>query len=446
MEKRVPFYSDHPLTGCLRDYTKDRVSLYRRIYAQCGDLGAFRIGLFPHVLVSSAEGVREVLVEKADSLEKPPGFRKAFMPLLGNGLITCENASHRSQRKLVAPAFNLRNLRKYADEMVGAARIHAEGLRDGVPVDLSDEMNRLTLRIVGRTLFSVDLLGEAHALSEAVGVGMHNCAHRMVHPYSVAPKWIPTTRNRSTQGMARRLDRAILRMVRERQGSPEPPLDLLTSLIQACDEETGARLSPTQIRDEVMSLFIAGHETTATALCWSYYLLMQNPQVHAQLRDEVSQVLGSRPAAYGDFENLKYVTAVIKEAMRLYPPIHSIARRVVRDMTILEAPIKRGTFVVISPFVLHRRADYFPSPEDFVPERFLPERESAIPRQSYIPFGAGARSCIGALFATLEATLVLATLTQQVSFESIGGGAPELQPLLTLRARGGVPATVRRVA
>ncbi len=443
MSRALALYPGLPIVGVLPAFIRDRLALFGRVRAHCGDLGGFRLPGQTVALVSSAQGAREALLEKSEAFEKSPILRRLARPILGDGIVACKNASHRRQRRLLAPAFTPRQLASYADRMVESTRLHQLDWQDGARIELVDEMTRLTLRIVGQALFSVDFLAEARPLAQAVETAIRHIGSLVTQPLR-APLWVQTPANRRINAAVRFLDQTMLRMIHERRAGASPPNDLLTSLVQARDDETNTQLSDREVRDEVMNLFAAGHETTAVGLSWTFHLLMRHPAAAERLRAEAVGVLAGRAARHEDFERLPYALAVFKEAMRLYPPIHSISRSAAQDVEILGTHIPRGTIVTVSPLLMHHRGDYFSEPDAFQPERFLGAAEKSIDRYAYIPFGAGPRSCIGSQFSLLEATLVVATLAQQVRFEPVDSEPVPAEALFSLRPGLPVAAIVRR--
>lgn len=441
----IPRLPGLPLVGHLLAFRRDPIALLRRVAARCGDVGVFRLGPRDVVLVTSADYAREILVERAASFEKGPVVRRFARPLLGDGLIACENAVHKARRRLVLPAFHHRHVARYAEEMVAAAERVARGLEDGAVVDVAEEMTRLTLRVVGRALFSVDLVEEARELSEAIAVVLRHVTGRIERPLQL-PLALPTPGGRAVRAAIDRLDGTILRMIAERRAAGSRPDggDLLDALAGARDEETGGGLTDRQIRDEAMNLFVAGHETTATALAWTFYLLARHPSAKRRLHDELDVALGGRAPVAADAAALPYCGQVFQEAMRLYPPVHSLGREAKEPVSVGPYRLPAGAIVVVSPLLMHHRADYFPDPEGFHPERFTPPVEDPFLASAYLPFGAGPRACLGSHFAITEGQLVLATIARQVELEWPGGPPVEPEMLVVLRPRGPVRLRVKR--
>ena len=419
----VPRMPGHWLLGHLLEFRRDRAAVLERAYREHGDMVEIR--LFHRILVLAAPDLaRAVLVDQADAFEKGPVVREYGRAVLGGGVLSCMNAAHRARRRLVAPAFAPRHVARYADAMAQATAEMVERWFAGGPVarlDLADEMMQLALRVVGGALFSIDFGRKGEELSEALETVNRLIARRIEQP------WRPP--GRPFRRAVAVLDGAIARMIAERRrlGPARAPTDLLSSLVFARDED-GRGLDDRQVRDDAMTLLVAGHETSATALAWALHLLGGHPEAWRKLRAEAREALGpERPADYDDLERLPYARQVMQEAMRLYPPVHSIGRQAFRDVDLRGVRVPRGRLVIVSTYLLHRRPDLWAQPMAFRPERF----EVAPPAYTYLPFGNGARVCVGNHFATAMGQIVLATIAQRVRLESRSDAAPEM--LVTLR-------------
>ena len=436
----IPVARGLPLLGNMRDFRLRRHDLLLRVSRECGDIGVYRVGPRRVVLVNSPELVHSLLVEHADEFEKSPALRRISQPVLGNGLLTSENEFHRRQRRLVAPAFQQRRIAAYAGVMADYAERIQRGWADGAEIDIAREMMRLTLWIVGKTLFDADVLGEAEELGLALTEAMQHFNRLLSLP--IPPTW-PLPRNRRAMAAAARLNATVYRMIADRRRGGGDRGDLLSMLLAAQDED-GSFMTDQQVRDESMTLFLAGHETTANALAWTCYLLTQHPLVYARLRAEADAALGGRTPTLDDLPRLPYALQVLKESMRLYPPAYMFGRYAARPVQLGGYRLPAGSIVTASPYAMHRRADFFPDPERFDPERFTPEAEARLPRYAYMPFGGGQRICIGNHFALMEAQIVLAALAQRVSFALLPGQRIEPEPLVTLRPRYGLRVRVVR--
>ena len=439
----IPQLPALPFLGNIRDFRSNRLELLLRVTRECGDIGVFRVGPLPVVLVNSPDYVSRILVEDAAAFEKSPMLRQHLRPLLGNGLVSSENQFHRRQRKLVAPAFQHQRVTTYADVMTTYTERIQESWVDGATIDIADEMRRLTMWIVGKTLFDADVLSEAEEIGQTITTFAH-VANEMANTLVRIPTSWPTRRGQRFRSAIARLDATIHRMIEQRRQGDQDRGDLLAMLLQAHDEDDGSFMTDQQVRDEAVTLFIAGHETTATALTWTWYLLTQYPEVYAKLRAELDQVLAGRAPTFADLNELPYTLQVFKEAMRIYPPAWVILRQAKQPVDLGQYRLPAGMRVAVSPYTLHRRVDYFPVPERFDPERFAQHAERQLPRYAYLPFGAGQRVCIGNHFALMEAQLIIATLVQRVTLELIPGQRIEAESLATLRPRHGIEMRVQR--
>ena len=437
-----PHVRTHPLDSTLRSLFGDRLRLLTRLSGEAGEIGLTRLGR-PVVLVNAPHHIHQVLVERADAFHKGPSLSVFARPVLGNGLLTSEDGFHRRQRKLVSPAFRHGRVTGYAPLMADRAERAQQAWDDGATLDIDRAMMRLTLGIVGKALFDTDVGGEADMFGRALTVAMHDMAHRMWSPLAIPRHW-PTPGNRRTERAVRHLDAAVYRLIAERRAGGVDRGDLLSLLLLAEGEEGEGGMTDAQARDEAMTLLLAGHETTANALAWAWYLLARHPDVYAQMQHEVDAVLAGRTPGPDDLPNLPYTLQVFKEAMRLYPPAYAVARRAVRDVEIGPFRVPQGMVMVIVAYALHRRPEHFPEPERFDPERFTPEAEQNRPRYAYLPFGGGPRICIGSHFALMEGQILLATLAQRVTFHLVPGQRIEPEPLITLRPRHGIRMTVER--
>src|SRR6266699_303503 len=382
----LPSLPGLPFLGNLLEFRNNRLALLMRVTQRHWDLGIVQLGPRTVVIMNTSELARAVLVEHAEAFEKTPNLRIYGRPLLGNGLLTSESEFHKRQRKLVAPPFQHRRIASYADIMVSYSEQIQQEWGDGETIDIAREMMRLTLWIVGKTLFDADVLGEAEELGKALKVAMQRFNSEMSAVVHIPYTW-PTPGNWRVRKAIARLDAIVYQMIEERRRSKEDRGDLLSMLLSARDEDDGSFMSDRQVRDEAMTILLAGHETTAVALIWAWYLLAQHPHVYTRVRDEVDRVLAGRLPTFADLPSLPYTLQVFKESIRLYPPAYGFARQAVRPVTIGNYHLAAGTLIAISPYALHRRPDYFPEPERFDPERFTPEAEQRLPRHAYIPFG-----------------------------------------------------------
>lgn len=444
--KTVPVVRGLAALRLLRVFFGNRLEMLRRFGEATEEIAGFRFAGRSVVLVNDPALVGEVLTARAEDFHKGPGLSVFARPLLGDGLLTSEDDFHRRQRRLIAPVFLPRRVAAYADGMASLAERAQAGWTDGGEVDIAREMMRLTLAIVGRTLFGMDVReGQADDLGEALATVMRFAVDRMRAPIRLPAARLLPWQNDVAVAFAR-LDKTIYGLIADRRNSGETGDDLLSLLLGARDEDDGSGMTDRQIRDESMTIFLAGHETTANALAWTWYLLAQHEDVYARVQREVDDALGGRTPTYDDLARLPTTLQVLKESMRLYPPAYALVRQAIRDTEIGGWRVPNGVIVLISPYLLHRRAELFPDPERFDPDRFTPEAERSLPRHAFLPFGGGARICIGNHFALMEGQIVLAALVQRVRFTlAPGRRVPvEPEPLITLRPRNGIRLIVAR--
>jgi cytochrome P450 len=446
--RTAPGPRGNPIFGNLSDLRRDPLTFYPAMRAQYGDVVRFRgMRNFNWFLVSYPDDIERILKGKA----YPKGlFVQTIKVLVGNGLLTSEGEFWRQQRRLAQPAFHRRRLETLAEMMTAAAeRTNARlepAARSGKAIDITHEMMRLTLEIVGRALFSVDVSGAADDVGRALTIALEHVNYRSLHPFSL-PEAVPTPHNLRFRRALRQLDNIVFRVIDERRrhiaAGGDDHGDLLTMLLEARDEASGAGMDDAQLRDEVITLMLAGHETTAVTLSWTWFLLAQHPAIERRVHAELDDVLGGRTPTLDDLPKLPYTRMVIDETLRLYPPAWAIARQATADDEIGGYHIPAGSPIVMSQYVTHRHPAFWDDPETFDPERFTPERVANRPRFAYFPFGGGPRICIGNSFALMEAHLLLATLAQRFRFDRVSGHPVVPEPTVTLRPKHGVLMTLR---
>ena len=429
----------HPLLGSLPAVRRDPLRLFLEAFREYGEVVRFHFGPMVAHLVSSPAGANHVLVENQKNYGKQTRGYRNLRYVLGNGLLTSEGEAWRRQRRIVQPAFHRQRIAGFARTMLAAAEDAASSLeaRRGQVVDMHHEMMRLTLRIVGETLLGYDPTDSADEVGAALAFLLRIANERSARILDLPPV-IPTGENVRFRRALATLDAVVLRMIAERRKKPGDRGDLLSMLIESRDAETGEAMDDRQLRDEAMTIFLAGHETTANALTFSWLLLSRFPPAFRELRAELADVLGGRRPSAEDLPRLSMPRRIVQEAMRLYPPAWIIGRSVNEADEIGGYEIPARSIVFVSPYVLHRHPGLWEDPEGFDPARFASEP----PRGAYLPFGGGPRMCIGNGFAAMEAELVLATLAQRLRFDLLPGHPVVLEPSITLRPRYGLPMTV----
>jgi cytochrome P450 len=420
-------------------FWRDPPAFLQTVAARHGDVAHIRWGFLHEYLLNHPELTRRVLVAEQSSFMKGQALQEAKR-VLGDGLLTSEGAHHRRQRRLLQPLFHGSRVEGYAATMAGCAERLSRRWREGDVVDVHEEMARLTLTIVGRTLFSADVEAEAPEIGEALTDAIDSIRTLMV-PGANVVEALPIPPMRRLRRAQERLDRTIYRLIRDRDRTDERPDDVLSALLDARDE---AGLTERQIRDEAMTLFIAGHETTAAALTWTWLLLARHPDVEERLHAEIDETVGGRTPGYEDLSRLPYTRMVLSEALRLYPPAWLIGRRALADFEADGYVVPAGAIVILSPYVSQRDSRWFPEPNRFDPDRWPEERRGGHPRWAYFPFGGGPRTCLGEGFAWTELQLVLATLARRWRPRQLPGRRVELHPRVTLRPKGGLPMRLER--
>lgn len=439
MCKPIPVIDGKPLIGNLLDFRTDRLGLLLRISRTCGDIGSFYIGPTKKILVNSAPLVHKILMAHSNSLDKSLELRKFGTPLLGNGMLISNNSDNRKQRRLVAPAFQPQRMKAYTEVTAEYSEQICRTWCEGQKIDVYREMARLTLWTVGKNMFNADVLSEADELGSALTQAITGFDSQLRALVPLTIQW-PTPTNIAFARAIRRLNKTTLALIAKRKIDPGEHKDLLSMLLNASYED-GSPMTDLQVQDEVVNFFMAGFETSATALTWAWYLLSQHPAIYARLRDEADAVLRGRTPTSADLPELRYTLQVLKEVLRLYPPVHVFQRRLVEAITVDDYYLPSGSTLVFSPFAMHRRPDYFPDPGRFDPDRFSPENERRLFAHSWIPFGAGRRTCIGNQYALMNGEITLATLAQRVVLDT-KQPFPECDPMITLRPKQPVEMVV----
>jgi cytochrome P450 len=414
-----------------------------QVTREYGDIIYFKLGPQDVYFLNHPDYIKDVLVTHHQGFIKGRALQRSKR-LLGEGLLTSEGEFHRRQRRLAQPAFHRQRIASYACVMTDYGVRAMERWRDGETLDISQEMMRLTLAIVGKTLFDADVEAEAQEIGAALTVVM-DLFDMLLMPFSELWEKLPLPQNKRFQKARDRLDATIYRIIDERRRSLEDHGDLLSMLLLAQDEEgQSGGMTDEQVRDEAMTIFLAGHETTANALTWTWYLLSQNEDVEAKLHEELDQVLAGRVPRMDDVARLKYTEMVFTEAMRLYPPAWAVGRLAVKEHSIGGYVVPAGSLVLLSQYAMHRDARFFPEPERFDPQRWTTDAREARPQFSYFPFGGGPRRCIGEGFAWMEGILLIATLAQKWRMSLVPEQQVEVRPVITLRPKHGMRMTLTK--
>jgi cytochrome P450 len=399
-------------------------------------------------VVNEPNGVRHVLLDNAQNYKKSELSRRILEPGLGRGLITTDGELWRRHRRIMAPAFDPRSVAGYAPVMTEVTEemlAQWDALPERSEVDVAVAMMHTTLHIISRAMFSSDSDEIVDVVERGVSEYQTTVRPNLLDLLHF-PEWLTELISpRMADGILDEFDASVDRLLTERGRAPDAePKDLLARLIAARDTETGGGMTAQEVRDQVVTIFMAGHETTAQALAWTWYLLSQHPGAEAKLHAELASVLEGRTPRHEDVANLPYARMVLEEAMRLYPPAHTLGRQPIAADEVSGHRIPAGSTVLIVPWMLHRKPSLWERPDRFEPERFSPERAAARPRFTYLPFGAGPRICIGAAFAMEEGILILATIAQRYRLRLKPGHPVEPQGLITIRPRYGLPMILER--
>jgi cytochrome P450 len=430
----------HLFLGHLPDLRRDPLGFLTRCAREYGDVVRYRIVNAAACLVNRPEYVDYVLASHGDHFVKGRVVQ-ASRAIWGNGLLASEGAQWKRHRRLVMPAFHRERIEVYGEIGVGFTERMLATWQPGVRRDIHKEMKRLTLEIIAKALFDADIADDAATAGEALRSAWDEFSARLTTALLI-PDWLPTPGNIRMRNAVRRLDAMVDRIINERREQVRGAQDLLGMLLQAKDED-GSELTNAQLRDEIKTLFVAGHETTALALTWSCYLLACNPTVESTLRDELRQVLGHRVPALADLPRLRYTESVIKESLRLYPTVWALPRMAQKDCEIGGYTIPAGTSVTVSQWVMHRDPRYFANPDSFQPERWFDPLIQSLPRYAYFPFGGGPRHCLGHALAMMEATLLLASLVSRFHLELAPDQTITPFPSITLYPRTGLQMIVQ---
>jgi cytochrome P450 len=424
------------IAGHLLDLGRDPLGFLTHCARNYGEIIPLRLGLTATCLLVNPEHIEEVLKDR-DNFIKSRGFR-VLKTLLGEGLLTNEGESWFKQRRLAQPVFQHKRIAGYGQTMVEYTEEMLSSWESGEIRDIHAEMMRLTLNIVMKCIFDRDVSeGEAQDVAHALDVSMDWFESKRKQNF-VVWEWFPRPENIRYRQAIQKMDESIYSLIAAKRQNQSRGTDLLSMLMQAKDEDDGSSMDDKQLRDEVATLMLAGHETTANALSWTWMLLAQNPECDRKLTHELRRVLQGRSPTVEDLPQLRYAENIIKESLRLYPPVAIFGREAIADYNLDNYCIPAGCVVTISQWVMHRNPKYFDLPEEFIPERWENDLEKRLPRGVYIPFGDGPRVCIGKGFAQMEAVLLLATIAQKYSFSLVEAYQIVPQPSITLRPERGI--------
>ena len=420
---------------------KDVLGYYTRCRREYGEIVKFSMAGWPTYLISDPHAIETILVTNHRNFVKHRFFWRHVTAIFGDGLLTSTGNKWVQQRKLIQPAFHRDRINGYAAVMVEHTGRMLDGWRDGETRDIHSEMMHVTMEIVVSTLFGGDVSArDAQAVHDAFNIAIEEIAVRFRRPIRIAD-WIPIPGNVRFNRSVRELDRLIYGFIAARRASSQRGNDLLSMLVDAKDE-SGEGMSDQQLRDEMVTMFLAGHETTALALSWTLYLLSQNREAEARLHEELDRVLGGRMPAAEDVPRLEYTSHVVLESMRIYPPAYGFGREALEDCDVGGYRIEKGATVHMFPWILHRDERWFPDPETFDPDRWANDFAKTLPAFAYMPFGGGPRRCIGNSFAMMEAVLLLASIGQRYRLELVPGHKVVPFPSITLRPQYGMRMTL----
>jgi cytochrome P450 len=429
-----------PILGLALDVRNDALGTLKRMARQYGDIVSMPVLRMNRILLNRPDYIQQLLILDHAKLHKSILTKLVIGPLLGQGLLISEGDFWRRQRRLAQPAFHRSRTNEYSPVMVECALERMRQWRGGETRNLAEEMMKLTLEVAVRTLFGTTLAGDSEAIGKAMTFLMRYYLRRGRSPWRVPASW-PTPANRRARREVEYMDSLIYGIISDRKKDTQPRNDLLSMLMAAMHED-GSQMTEKQVRDESMTLFVAGHETTALSLVWTWYLLSENPEAEAHLHEELRAVLDGRPAEVSDLEKLPYLNAVVHESLRLYPPAFIMARMNVETVSVGGYEIPPRSTLLASQWVMHRDARFFEQPERFLPERWIDGLESRLPPGAYFPFGDGPRRCIGQGFAQLETALVIAAIAQKFRFRLTKGFPVVPEPLVTLRPKYGISMSI----
>ncbi|WP_400164753.1 cytochrome P450 [Brevibacillus sp. TJ4] len=434
-----------PISGNLLAFRRDTLHYIQKMAREYGEVVHFRFGPKRHVyLLTNPDQIKEVLVTKQAHFRKAKGLQVA-RAVVGDGILTSEGEKHMRQRRLMQPAFHRDRIKEYGQVMVRQTVDLMEEWKDGEIRDIHHDMMKVTLAIITETMFGKTVKEEADKIGQAIDVGLKYVSNKATSFIDI-PLSVPTKSNREFVDSSEVLDKTIYDLIEEgRKNESKGRTDLLSMLLMARDEDDGKGMTDEQVRDEVMTIFVAGHETTANTMSWIFYLLATHPEVEQKLHEELEAVLEGRLPTAEDVPKLVYANQIVQETLRLYPAAWTINREVAEQVEIGGHVYEPGDTLMISQYVMHRDPRYYDEPERFMPERFAGDLLKRIPAFAYFPFGGGPRICIGNNFALMEAALLLATIAQRYRLHlKEPGQVVEPEPLVTLRPKNGLPMRLEK--
>lgn len=426
------------------EYTHNRVGYIEKAKNTYGNVVKFRWGIFPILLISEPDLIQQILVTDAHYFRKGPILtnNRAFF---GNGLLSSEGNYWKRQRKLASPAFNSKRLEEYAQIMVEHGAAMLKNWQDGQTLEIQHEMMKLTLGITTKTFFDTEINRDDQDFEQTLHTLEKLLAQRINNiPMLMLPDWLPFPTNIRLRTAIKKVDKVIYKLIQERRNKTEPGKDLLSLLMAAKDEDDDSVMSDQQIRDEVFTLFFAGHETTALALTWTLWFIAEHPHIEQKLIEELNRVLAGRCPTAADYWSLQYTQNIVKESMRLRPPAWAVGRRAIKDCVIGDLTVTKGTAILISQWLMHHDERYFKNADQFDPDRWSGNFAETLPKFAYFPFGGGPRICIGNGFAMMEAVLLIAVIMQEYHLGSVANQQIELLPGVTLRAADGIKMTLSK--
>lgn len=434
------------LVGNLLQFKANPLACMHNWQQQYGDIVSFKLGRQQAYLLSHPLLVEQALIEQAEVFVKMYDSKKpkGLALVLGQGLLTSRGGGWQKQRRLMQPVFQRRNIAGMFDQMQLAGQQLVDQwqkMPDSDEVNIADEMMRLALEVLTRTMFSTSVLEHVKQIAPALDFCLRYASKTAMNPL-IPPLWIPTSTNRQFKKSISVLDGIIYSMIEKRRNDMGSFDDLLSLLLTATDPETGDKMTNRQLRDEIITIFTAGHETTANLMTWTLYYLASNPEVMVKLKQELDTVLQGKTATYDQIEQLVYTRAVLSESMRIRPPAGILMRKVIRDTQLQGYGLKSDSLAFFNIFNIHHHSHLWQQPDQFNPERFL---NSKIPKHQYFPFGMGSRFCIGSHFALLETTLLLSLLGQNFKFSLVSNKPPEIEMAVTLKPKGGLRLKVEPV-